>query len=175
VNKLRTLGRWLTDWRNGATLVATLVLVVVLLVVNDAIAGRSQAFDALERQQDQLAASRAAASRRIDLLQARIDDLVGQGQVDAQVLGQLVAEVEALRSQVRMLGGRPVIETPSDQPIVIVATTSTTRPTSTSTSSTPAPPASTTTTTAPPRPAPSPADPFPCAVVFVPVLCTPAA
>lgn len=176
MKRLRTLGRWLADWRNGATLVATLVLVVVLLIVNDAIAGRRQAFDALERQQQQQAAARTAATRRIDLLQARIDELVGQGETDAQVLGQLVAEVEALRTQVRALGAQPVVESPSSEPITVTtrpAPPASQPPTPTTTATTrPSPPATTTTTTttAPPGP-PGPAD-IPCRVVFVPILCS---
>lgn len=144
----RRVWRWVTDWRNGATLAATLLMVVLLLVVNDAIAGRRQAFDALKRQTAQAIDARRAATSRIDKLQARIDDLVGKGEVNAQVLGQLVAEVEALRTQVRAMGGDPIVAQASTEP-----SPTTTRQAGSPPSSSPAAPPSTTTTTA--RPSPS--------------------
>lgn len=170
MRRLRTLGRWLTDWRNGATLAASLLLVVVILVVNDSIAGRREAFD-------QLDAARAGATRRIDLLQHRIDELVGQGQANSADLGELVGEINALRAQVEDMGGRPVVAERT-----VPATSSTTaRP-----EGSPASPGPTSTTTAPPAPPPTqppptqpPPDephpttplPVPCGTVFVPVLC----
>lgn len=144
---------WVTDWRNGATLAATIFMVVLVVFVTDAIEGRREAFDALERQTIQQGQAREAASRRIDLLQARIDELVGKGETNAAVLGQLVGEVEALRAQVRALGGDPVVDdrtavtsttarSRSAQPLP--ATTTTARPTTTT-----APPGN-------PRPQPDP-------------------
>lgn len=170
----RRVWQWVTDWRNGATLAATLLMVVVLLVVFDAIAGRREAFDALKDQTLEARESRRAASRRIDLLQARIDELIGRGEVNAQLLGELVADVEALRSQVRSLGGTPVVESAADRR---AARTTTTRPPGSGSSST--------TSTTQPAPRPDPGDPpdddgpepatpipWPCSTAFVPVLCT---
>ena len=168
---------WVTNWRNGVVAACSLLAVVLLLVVTDAIDGRQEAFRALERETERAIDARRASSRRIDLLQARIDELVGQGQVDAQVLGQLVAEVDALRTQVEAMGGDPVVARAETEPLprpAPPATTTTTR------QSPGTPPPSTTTTTAPPgnpRPEPQPdpePGPFPCRSVFVPVLCEPA-
>lgn len=148
---------WLTNWRNGATLAVTVIAVTVLFVVVDSSRGRDRAFDALQRQTRQQGEARAAATRRIDLLQARIDELVGKGETNAQVLGQLVGEVEALRAQVRAMGGDPVVD---DRTAVTSTTTrrpsspSTTQrePPTTTTQPSPSPsPSPTTTTTTPPR------------------------
>lgn len=89
----------------------------VLLVLSVALAGlvglaivafvsSQEAADQALRTRDRTA---AAATRRIDLLQDRIDELVGRGEANAELLGQLVAEVEALRAQVRSLGGDPIV------------------------------------------------------------------
>lgn len=178
MRRLRTLGRWVTDWRNGATLAATLFAVVLILVVNDAIAGRREAFE-------QLSASRAAASRRIDLLQGQINELIGRGETNAALLGELVAQVDALRSQVRELGGEPVVEAPtrpSPSPTTTQRLRATPAPSPTTTTAPgPTAPGPTTTTTAPipppeepnpePRPAPPPL-PIPCRIVAVPLVCT---
>lgn len=169
---LRSVGRWLVDWRNGATLVASIVAVVVLLTTVDAIAGRREAFE-------QLRSSRQAASRRIDLLQARIDELVADGEADTARVAQLDAEIDALRLQVQGLGGTPVVAP---------------RPNVTTPRSTSPPPSSPTTTTTPPRteppgpggapppttqpPPPGPGAPPPdessavCRLLTVPIVCT---
>ena len=150
---------WFTNWRNGATLAATLVAATVLFVVVDASQGRHDAFEALQRQTRQQGEAREAATRRIDLLQARIDELVGKGEANAQVLGQLVGEVEALRAQVRAMGGDPVVDdrttftsTTTRQP-ASPSTTPREPPTTTQPSPSPSPsPTSTTTTTTPRQP-----------------------
>lgn len=147
---------WLTNWRNGATLAATLIAATVLFVVVDASQGRHDAFEALQRQTRQQGEAREAATRRIDLLQARIDELVGKGETNAAVLGQLVGEVEALRAQVRDLGGDPVVDdrTPVTSTTArrAPATTTTQRSPAEPTTTQPSPsPSATTTTTAPSR------------------------
>lgn len=170
--RLRAVGRWATDWRNGATLAASLLVVVVFLVVNDAVAGRRDAFEALKAQTEQAIDARRAATRRIDLLQAKIDELVARGEVNAAVLGELAAEVDALRAQVRSLGADPVVDDPRSpsttaRPAPPTSTTSPPAPSPTSTTST-------TSTTAPPRPGPEPpGDPAPlvCDLVPIPFVC----
>lgn len=176
MNRRQRVWGWLTNWRNGVVLAASVLAVVLLLVVTDAIAGRQQAFRALERETERALDARRASTRRIDLLQARIDELVGQGQVDAQVLGQLVAEVDALRTQVEAMGGDPVVARAETEPLPrpTPATTTTTSRAPTGPQPSPSP-----TTTAPPgspqpqpepQPEPEPS-PFPCRTVFVPVIC----
>lgn len=161
--------RWATDWRNGATLAATLFMVVLLVFVTDAIDGRREAFRALERQTAQQVSAREAATRRIDLLQARIDELVGKGETNAAVLGQLVGEVEALRAQVRAMGGSPVVDdrtaitsTTASRGAVVEATTTTARRAPATTTTTQTPPPATTTTTA---------RPSVCGLLAVPGVC----
>lgn len=109
----RGVWAWLTNWRNGATLAVTVIAVTVLFVVVDSSRGRDRALDALERQTRQQSDDRAASTRRIDMLQARIDELVDRGEANNVLLGLLVGEVEALRSQVRSLGAEPVVGEPA--------------------------------------------------------------
>lgn len=174
MTRLRTLGRWLGDWRNGAVFAACILVASVAFVIVDASQGRHDAFEALQRQTRQQGEAREAATRRIDLLQARIDELVGKGEANAAVLGQLVGEVEALRAQVRAMGGDPVVDDRTQ-----VTSGPAPRSAPTTQRSTPAP----TTTAAPPPPTPSPQPApttttttrpgggVPCDAVFVPVLC----
>ena len=177
--RLRTLARWATDWRNGATLAATILVSLLAFVVADAAQGRDQAFEALEQQTEQLRLARAAASRRIDLLTAQIHELETRGEANAELLGTLVAEVEALRAQVRQLGAEPVVAAPAGD----VASRSPASTTSTTSTTARPPPSPTTTTTVPPAPGPGPDPPAPepeppgppvvCRVLpFVPVVCS---
>lgn len=183
----RGVWAWLTNWRNGATLAVTVIAVAVLFVVVDSSRGRDRALDALERQTRQQADDRAAASRRIDMLQARIDDLVGRGETNNVLLGQLVGEIEALRSQVRSLGAEPVVGEPPTAGVPVVPGPGASRPQESPSlpPPAPAPPAgpppsdpppsapstpgpTTTTTTRPPGPEPSGL----CRLAPVPVVCS---
>lgn len=162
---------WLTNWRNGVVLACSLLAVVLLLVVTDAIDGRQEAFRALERETERAIDARRASTRRIDLLQARIDELVGQGQVDAQVLGQLVAEVDALRAQVEAMGADPVVARADTDPRPRPAPPATTTTGRTPPGPSPTDSAATTTTQPPRNPQPQPEpEPNPCPIT-VPILC----
>jgi len=139
---LRAFGRWITDWRTGAVLLASLLAGAVIALV---IVSGVQSHDALEARNR----TAAAASRRIDLLNDQIEQLNAKATVNGERIGELIAQIGALQEQVRQMGG---------QPIVAVTTTTTptgARPSSSTTTTTPRPPvapAPTTTTTTPPRP-----------------------
>lgn len=98
--------RTLVDWRTGAMVLATVVVALVIAVV---ITGAQTTRAALDtRNQTAL-----AATRRIDLLNERINELgsqlVAQAESNGERLGQLSEQVAALQEQVRQLGGEPVI------------------------------------------------------------------
>lgn len=133
---IRSSLRWLSDWRNAAAIAASVLVALLAYVTIDASIARNQAVSGRNR-------STAAATRRIDKLNHRIeglgDELVGAADQNGKRIGELVAQISALQEQIRRMGGRPV---------VLAATTTTTaapRSTSTTTSST------TTTTTRPRR------------------------
>lgn len=137
----RLLVAWATDWRNGATLAASVAVAVIAFVLIDASQARNDALDARNR-------TAAAATRRIDLLNERIENL-GEEMAEAAFsngarIGGLADQVAALQEQVRQLGGEPVIP-------------STTTTTSSRASTTSAP--RTTTTTRPPPPEDEPPPP----------------
>lgn len=121
---------WLSDWRNGATVLASVLVALVAYVTIDASIARNQAVDSKNQ-------STIAATRRIDKLNDRIRDLgeelVRAANKNGQRIGELTSQITALEEQVRQLGGRPVVVTPT-------TTTSTTGPPRTS------PPTSTSTT-----------------------------
>lgn len=139
---LRAFLGWFADWRNGATVVASVGVAVVAFVLIDASMARNDALEARNR-------TAAAATRRIDILNDRIEelgaDLVESAASNGLRLGVLSEQVAALQEQVRQLGGEPVIVNPP-------STTTTTRPGTTTTSS---PPSTTTTTTPPPEEPPA--------------------
>lgn len=129
--------RWLADWRTGAVACATVLVLLLGYVVVDGKLARDDALDVAKATAEQAQDARRAATRRIDLLLKRIDDLEQQGGNNGAVIADLRTQVEALRGQVRQLGGRPVV---SGSP----STTSTTAPRR-------VPPSTTTTTTTPPE------------------------
>jgi hypothetical protein len=131
--------RWLSNWRNGATLVASLLVALVAFVVIDASQARQDALDARNR-------TAATATRRIDKLNDRIEALgtmlFEQADANGQRIGELTTQISALQEQVRQLGGKPVVVVNG------TGTTSTTSMSSTTTTTTRRPP---TPTTSPPR------------------------
>lgn len=130
---MRRAGRWLFNWRNGATVVVSLVVALVAFVVIDASRARDAAIDARNQ-------TAAAATRRVDLLNDRIEELGGQLALSSESngarLGALAEQVAALQEQVRQLGGDPVIvvrPAPPPSPPTTSTTTSTTSPPTTTT------------------------------------------
>lgn len=109
---LRTFGRWLADWRNGATAIGTLLSVLLVFVVVNAIESRNAALDVAEATAEDSTAQRKATTRRIDLLLERTGELEAAAVVNGERIGELVAEVNALREQVRQMGGEPVVDAP---------------------------------------------------------------
>lgn len=130
MTRARAVVGWLANWRNGATVVASVLVALVGFVVIDASIARNGALDARNR-------TASAATRRIDLLNERIEelgeDLVASANANGVRIGELSAQIAALQEQVRQLGGEPVVV----------------RPTTTTTAGA-SPPPSTTTTTRPP-------------------------
>jgi hypothetical protein len=128
----------------GSALVGLLVLTVVNAMVR------------ADRAETARAQTARSASRRIDLLNARITELQAQAVDNGQTIAGLATDVEALTAQLREAGKTPVV-TPTTRPSVTAttvrrpasSTTTTAAPASPSTTSTtaaPAPPATTTTT-----------------------------
>ena len=138
---MNSVRRWLLDWRNGATVLASILVALLGLVVVDSIHGRHQANRLLQREIARGVDARAASTRRIDALTRQV--------------GALTEQVSELRDQLLRLGVEPTVAAPAVQPVP--STTSTTRPppstttTSTTTTSTTRPPSTTTSTTAPCR------------------------
>ena len=131
-----TVLRWVSDWRNGAVVVASAFVALVAFVTIDASVARNDALEARNR-------TAASASRRIDLLNDRIealgDQLAAAAFSNGERIGALAYQVAALQEQVRQLGGEPVIV---NQP----TTTTTTAPQTTTTTTRPRGRPSTTTT-----------------------------
>lgn len=128
--------RWLTDYRNGAVVLASVLVALVAYVVVDSSLARTEALRAQSQALEARAQTAKAASRRIDLLQQRIAYLEAQGQGNSSEIGELRAQVAALQAQVEQQGKTPVVP----------RTTTTTRPRTTSTTSTTSPRPTTTTT-----------------------------
>lgn len=155
MRRLRRMARWLFDYRNGLTLVGTGLLILLSVTVTDSIQSRNRAFDALKLANRQQSDARAAATRRIDLLQQEIAGLRSDAQANGGRISELLTEVTALQEQVRQMGGRPVVT----EQAATTATTTTVRTSPTTTTTRPAaspapigPPATTTTTRPPPPP-----------------------
>lgn len=133
--------RFLFDWRTGLTVLASLLVALVLVVVVTGARTTQNALDARQR-------TAVAATRRIDRLNDRIEELGAELVVAAysngQRLGELSDQVAALQEQVRQLGGDPVIvndpattTTRPRQTATTTSTTTTTKPLSTTTTTTP--------------------------------------
>lgn len=102
-----------SNWLIIASIAVCAALVGVLAyVVVDAQSARSDSVQRAEAQASQAIDSRAASSRRIDLLQAQIEALRARLERQATEAGQLREQIAALSEQVRQLGGRPVVPRP---------------------------------------------------------------
>lgn len=133
----QALGRWAADWRTGAAVAATAFVALLIVVV---VSSTLTTQDALDARQ----ATAAAASRRIDRLNARIEELGDEISTAAFTngvrIGELADQVAALQEQVRQMGGEPVVIVEprrSDSTTTSTSTTSTTRPSSTTTTTRP--------------------------------------
>lgn len=105
----RAVWRWFADWRNGATIAASIVAVIVLVIVVDAVRARHEALSALRVTAEQAVDARRAATRRIDLLSERIVELERSTSDAGAEVSRLRAEVAALQQQLRQLGAEPVV------------------------------------------------------------------
>lgn len=134
---LVAVARFLLDWRTGLTIAASLFVAILLVVV---VLGARIATDALDARDS----TATAATRRIDKLNDRIEELgtqlTLQAAINGQRLGELSEQVAALQEQVRQLGGEPVVVVDPRQPDRTTTTTTTAPPTTSSTTTTTAPP-----------------------------------
>lgn len=156
-------------------LAAVLVALLVVAMVN--------AIRRAEVAENARSQTSAKATRRIDLLNARITMLQAQAVENGQTIGELQADIAALAEQIRQLGGAPVVVAPDPRGS---AAGGAVRQSTPATTSTPAPPPPTTTTTAPAAPPttaapnPPPSDPAPsdppllpvCFVLPIPLVCS---
>lgn len=162
--RLGIAGRFMADWKNGATLLGTLLVALIFYVVIDGSIARRDARDmatesakAAQEEVRRGIDSRQASSARITDLQNRINDLIGQVEETNRLAGESSAREHALAEQLRQLGQRPVVTprviTVPAPPAPTTTTTTTTRPPTTTTTTRPpasaSPPKSTTTTTRP--------------------------
>lgn len=141
----RKIGNFVIDWRNGATLLASVLVALLVVTVLDGLSARHEALDAATATANQARSAQKAASRRIDQL------TTGQQRLTRQV-GMLIEENAALSQQIRDMGGRPTVvpASQSRSSRVFVAPEPTPAPSPRATSS-PAPRPSSS-----PRPSPSP-------------------
>lgn len=157
----RSFGRWLTNWRNPATLVAAVFVTILAITVMDSISTRDRAFDAQQRTVQQALDARQAATRRIDALTGEINRLQQSAEENGQRIAELVAQVAALQEQIRRMGGQPIVVEPAPaRPST--TTTTTVRPVAPQ----PPPTSPTTTTTTTMAPTPPPSTPFVCAPII---------
>lgn len=134
------LRRWVADPRTGMAVAVSLLAAAVIATV--LISGITAQRALGSRDQ-----TGAAASRRVDLLNERIEELgdrlVEENRENGIRIGELSDQVAALQEQVRQLGGIPVV--------VVSTTTTTTGPAPATTTSMTQPPPTTTTTQPPPE------------------------
>lgn len=154
--RARRVAGFVFDWRNGATLVASVAVVLITFVVIDGSIARQETRELARRAIEQAnletqrgIESREASTARITELQNRVGEFgfAIQQSVDAQ--GQAIAESKALAAQIEALGAKPVV-TPRAAPEPVTITTRpapTTQPVPAPTTT--VPPVTTTTTAAP--------------------------
>ena len=98
------------DWAVVVCVALAAVLVAIVgFVIFDSARARQDDVRRSENQAAQAIDSRAAASRRIDVMQQRIGDLTEQIAAGRYRQGELEEQVAVLAEQVRRLGGRPVV------------------------------------------------------------------
>lgn len=116
----------MANWKNGATLVALLVVALVAFVIIDASVARREAIDTAATIADDAAASQRAASRRIDMLLAEIRLLGDEAAANGVRLGEMQAQIYALQVQLEQSGVNPVV--PRQPETSAPPTTATTTP-----------------------------------------------
>lgn len=146
----RSVG-WLFDYRNGLTMVASVLVGLLAIAFIDGIDTRTKALEALRAQETQQTSARKATIARIDSLEDEIGGLRGQLVAAGQRQGELLAGIAALSEQVRRLGGRPIVAARPDGSTTTPTTTTTAVPPATPTPTRPSPPPSSSpSTTRPP-------------------------
>lgn len=91
--RIRNLGRWVTDWRTGATLIASILVALLAVIVIDSIQSRRAADDRTDRTISELEVTVRELQRRGE----RIDALAAQLEETSAGRAQLAEEVRALR------------------------------------------------------------------------------
>lgn len=151
---IRRAIRFVGDWKNLATLLATALVALLVVTYIDNVRSRVEATRNLKAEVAESAELRAAATRRIDGLFAQIQRLQAE-LVDAREgRGAIRAQLEAVIAQLRQMGVEPV------------ATRSGPSPTSRASAS-PLPQPSPT-----PKPSPSPS-PSPSPTCWIPIIGCP--
>lgn len=115
MNRLRNVGRWLTDWRNGATLVASVLVALLVVVVVDSIQGRRAESARVDRVIDEQAITLGELQRRGVRIDELADDL-------ARAQSSRDAVTEELRALREMLVDQGVVEPRPQQPVAVPQT-----------------------------------------------------
>lgn len=102
----------IVDYRTLVVATGFLLIAVVGYLVVSAGQRADRAVTLAQGVQEQQTAQRAAASRRVDLLQREIARLADRAVLAAEERGQLREVVDSLSAQVRQLGGTPVATAP---------------------------------------------------------------
>lgn len=100
---------FLLDWRNLATLLATVLVALTVVTYVDNVRSRVEATSSLKAEVAESAQLREAATRRIDELSRQIQQL--QADLDDAREGRaaIKAQLDALIVQIRHMGGEPVV------------------------------------------------------------------
>lgn len=142
---MRRVLRWLADWRNGATLTASLLVALALVSYLDAVRSRTEALDTARQTAAQAVDARQAATRRIDQLGAQLAELQTDLRTAEAERAALLVQLQAVLAQLQALGVAPLVSGSPTAP-------TTDRTTSGTPSATPSP----STTTRPPADRPPP-------------------
>lgn len=112
----RTAARWLLDWKNGVTVLGTVMVVLLAFIVFDAARARDKALDAAIASDEESIVQRAATTRRIDLLLDEIEALRLEAFANGERIGGLTEQIGVLQEQVRRLGGVPFTTSTTSAP-----------------------------------------------------------
>lgn len=91
--RLRAFGRWASDWRTGATVIAAVLVALLAVIVIDSIQSRRDSDARTDRALGELSVTVAELQRR----GVRIDDLAAQLNETSTSRDRLAEEVRALR------------------------------------------------------------------------------
>lgn len=102
--------RWITDWRNGAVVLASVLVAYLGVLVVTGITDRRDATNAAIQAARSEQQAREVDTRRIDELLAEIDTLNRQGKRNGRRLATLQAQITVLEAQLRENGITPAVQ-----------------------------------------------------------------